>query len=119
MGDEEIAEDNEAIAEANPTSNGFIVILDSNGGEGNLGVSTTQEISSGSKAAKPTADPTRFGYTFGGWVVDGSSPEKIWNFDDAVTEDMTLKAKWVARQITVKFVDSADSYFDRQRPLLR
>lgn len=39
--------------------------------------------------AKP-ADPKKTGYVFAGWY-NGSAK---WNFNSAVTSDMTLKAKW-------------------------
>ena len=43
----------------------------------------------GAKVAKPT-DPVRDGYVFDGWMLDG----KAYDFDAAVTGDITLTAKW-------------------------
>ncbi len=44
-------------------------------------------------AALPAA-PTKSGYTFGGWCEDAACTN-VWDFGtDAVTEDMTLYAKW-------------------------
>ena len=52
-----------------------------------------QTPASGSTVAKP-ADPTREGYTFGGWYTDAACT-KAYDFSAAVTADMTLYAKWV------------------------
>lgn len=47
----------------------------------------------GGKVVKP-GNPTRSGYTFGGWYKD-SGCTNVWSFDTgAVTGDMTLYAKW-------------------------
>ena len=51
-----------------------------------------QTPASGSTVAKP-ADPTREGYTFGGWYTDEACT-KAYDFSAAVTADMTLYAKW-------------------------
>ena len=48
-----------------------------------------QVIRYGSKATKP-ADPTRDGYTFEGWMLDG----KAFDFETAITGDITLVASW-------------------------
>ena len=53
---------------------------------------TAQTITYGTNAAKPTADPTRTGYIFLGWVdKDGA----VFDFDNTVViEDITIKANW-------------------------
>lgn len=51
-----------------------------------------QTPASGSTVTKP-ADPTREGYTFGGWYTDEACT-KAYDFSAAVTADMTLYAKW-------------------------
>lgn len=48
--------------------------------------------------AKP-ADPTREGYTFGGWYTDEACT-KAYDFSAAVTADMTLYAKWNKNAVT-------------------
>lgn len=55
----------------------------------------TQTPASGSVLAKP-ADPTRDGYTFGGWYIDEACT-KAYDFGAAVTADMTLYAKWTKK----------------------
>ena len=47
-----------------------------------------------SAVTKP-ADPTREGYTFGGWFTDEACTQAF-DFDAAVEADVTLHAKWIA-----------------------
>lgn len=56
------------------------------------------QIRANTPAARP-ADPTKEGYTFIGWYKG----EEKWNFADAVTEAMTLTAKWQLNQYTITF----------------
>lgn len=50
-------------------------------------------VADGSKLTRPT-DPTRAGYTFGGWYKEADCLT-TWNFNsDTVTADTTLYAKW-------------------------
>ena len=69
------------------------VTFDSQGG------STVKQltIANGAKATKPT-DPTRAGYKFVEWQLNN----KKFDFNSAVTSNITLKAKWV-EVYTVKF----------------
>ncbi len=67
-----------------------------------------QEIVEGQTASKP-ADPTREGYVFAGWLLDGEA----YDFAAAVTGDITLTASWTEQttppveptEYTVTFVD--------------
>ena len=54
-----------------------------------------QTPASGSTVSKP-ADPTREGYTFGGWHTDEACTE-AYDFSSPVAADMTLYAKWVKK----------------------
>ena len=73
----------------------YTVTFDSDGGS-EIG---NQEVSDGRKANEPDA-PTKTGYTFGGWFVKTTE----WNFlAYTVTENVTLKAKWIANEYTLKF----------------
>ncbi|MCI6566689.1 MAG: InlB B-repeat-containing protein, partial [Collinsella sp.] len=56
-----------------------------------------QTPASGSTVTKP-ADPTREGYTFGGWYTDEACT-KAYDFSAAVTADMTLYAKWTKNAV--------------------
>ncbi|MEY8391360.1 InlB B-repeat-containing protein [Lachnospiraceae bacterium 45-W7] len=51
----------------------------------------TQEIADGEKASEPD-EPEKFGYTFQGWYAEGA--EEAFDFETAVTSDLTLTAKW-------------------------
>ena len=73
----------------------YTVTFDSDGGS----EVKSQEVSDGRKANEPDA-PTKTGYTFGGWFVKTTE----WNFlAYTVTENVTLKAKWIANEYTLKF----------------
>jgi len=55
----------------------------------------TQKISYGGKVTKP-ANPSKTGYTFGGWYKEAAYTNE-WNFDtDTVTSEITLLAKWTS-----------------------
>lgn len=66
------------------------------GGASNI---PSQKVKEGDKATRPT-DPKRTGYTFTGWQLDG----KDYDFNTAVSKDMTLTAVWKANNLpsTVK-----------------
>lgn len=51
----------------------------------------SQEVEEGGKISEP-ADPTREGYEFLGWYLDG----EYFDFESAVEKDMKLEAKWKA-----------------------
>lgn len=55
---------------------------------------TTQFVVDGAKATQP-ADPTRDGYTFGGWYKE-TTCTTAWLFSTPVKGNMTLYAKWTA-----------------------
>ena len=76
--------------------NSYTLSFDSQGGSavGN------QSINYNGKAAKPE-DPTRTGYSFGGWYKDAECTS-VWDFaNDTVTADTTLYAKWNIDSYTV------------------
>jgi uncharacterized protein (TIGR02145 family)/uncharacterized repeat protein (TIGR02543 family) len=78
----------------------FTVTFSSQGGS----AVSPQSVAPGGKAAAPT-NPTRAGYTFGGWYQDVAYTI-LWHFDtDVVTEDLSLFAKWV---FTITFNPGAD-----------
>lgn len=57
-----------------------------------------QTTAANGSITKP-ADPTRDGYTFGGWYADEACTE-AYDFSTAVTADMTLYAKWIKNAVT-------------------
>ena len=63
-----------------------------------------QALDYGSKVSKP-ADPTKEGYTFNGWMLDGSA----YDFDTPVTSDISLKASWQKAKSDETTPDSGDA----------
>ena len=78
----------------------------------NGGIYATQIVPSGSAAIKPV-DLAKHGYTFDGWYTsDGAQ----WDFTTAVTENITLTARWTLKaqevsnepELTAALADSAN-----------
>ena len=63
----------------------------------------TEKVRKDAKLAKPT-DPTRDGHTFEGWYDDAACTV-VHNFDVAVTDNITVYAKWL---------ETGATYFDVQ-----
>ena len=74
----------------NEAKNYYTVTFDSNGGS----AVTAQSIEAGQKATKP-ADPTKDGYDFKGWTLNGSA----YDFNTAVNGNITLVATWEQQQV--------------------
>ncbi|KAB7790641.1 Ig-like domain-containing protein [Bifidobacterium leontopitheci] len=83
----------EALKEYAPKVD-YTVTFNSNGGS----TVASQTVESGSKATKP-ADPTKAGFTFGGWYKDAAL-KTLYDFNTAVTANITLYAKWDPVTIT-------------------
>ncbi len=62
---------------------------------------TTVRVEDGMTAERP-ADPTRSGYTFGGWYEEAACLTE-YMFGDVVTRDITLYAKWTENVVEVTF----------------
>ena len=62
------------------------------------GAETKQNVAEGEKAVKP-ADPTKEGYTFAGWF----NGESAFDFETAITENITLTAKWTLITYTITY----------------
>lgn len=72
------------------TINQYDVVFDSDGGSS----VPAQKVNYNEKAQKP-ADPTKSGYTFGGWYTDNKCTKgNEFSFDTKITGNMTLYAKW-------------------------
>ncbi|HOI46357.1 MAG TPA: InlB B-repeat-containing protein, partial [Bacilli bacterium] len=84
--------------------NTYTVSFDSIGGS----IVPNQTINHGSVATIPTA-PTKTGYTFGGWYTTNALTTP-YEFTIAVTQNITIYAKWTINTYTVTFdVDGGSS----------
>ncbi|WP_244294766.1 InlB B-repeat-containing protein [Lysinibacillus fusiformis] len=61
-----------------------------------------QSVVYGGKATMPEIEPTKAGYTFGGWYTDAGSTQ-AYDFTSVITEAVTIYAKWNAQMHTVSF----------------
>ena len=84
---------------ANWTANQYTITFDTDGGS--EVASITQDY--GTTIAKPT-DPTKTGYTFGGW--DKTIP------DTMPANNLTIKAKWTINKYTITFNTDGGSKID-------
>lgn len=70
------------------------VTFDSNGGSS----VPSQKVKYGETVTKP-ADPTKDGYDFVAWTLKGNN----YNFEDKVTENITLEAKWKEKTVVCTY----------------
>ena len=80
--------------------NNYTVTFDSNGGSS----VNSQTVVEGNKAIQPT-NPTRNGYNFAGWLLNGNA----YDFNSTVTSNITLVAKWTQKSYTIG-VTRVDAY---------
>ncbi|NLL27393.1 MAG: T9SS type A sorting domain-containing protein, partial [Bacteroidales bacterium] len=80
------------------TVNIYTITFNSNGGS----AVENATVNHGEKVIKP-ADPTKEGYTFAGWFID-TDLQTAYDFETAVTSDLTLYAKWTVNTYTITFV---------------
>lgn len=80
--------------------NVYTIKFNSNGGS-NI---SDQVVEEGSKVSNPN-NPTRNGYKFVGWTLDGNE----YDFSSTVNRDITLVANWTQKNYTVK-VSIVDDY---------
>lgn len=76
------------------TVESWTVAFNSNGGSA---CDTKFVATADGKLVKP-ADPTRDGYTFGGWFTDAACTQ-AYDFSTPVTADLTLYAKWTKNAV--------------------
>ena len=80
------------------------VAFDADGGSA---APEAQTVVDGGKAEKP-ADPTKDDFVFAGWFADGS--DEVFDFDAAVTGDVTLKARWTPVVYRIATADDLDAF---------
>ncbi|WP_249664214.1 InlB B-repeat-containing protein, partial [Lysinibacillus sp. D4B1_S16] len=61
-----------------------------------------QSVAHGGKATMPQVDPTKAGYTFGGWYTDAGRTQ-VYDFNSNISGNITIYAKWNAQIHTVSF----------------
>ena len=89
-----------------PEPNGTPVTVTYDYGERG-GIYAEQIVQAGEKAIEPDV-PSRQGYQFTGWYLDDTK----YDFNAAVTGDMTLTAKWTANSYTITFDTDGGSAID-------
>ncbi len=78
----------------------YTVSFNTNG----VGTIPSQSVKEGGKASKP-ADPSKTGYTFVGWTLNG----KTYDFNSSVTSDIVLVANFKQKSYTIS-VAKVDDY---------
>ena len=91
-----------------PKQGTYIVTFETNGGS----AVASQTIVDNGTATTPTA-PTKTGYTFAGWYTDAGCTNS-YDFLTAVTESITLYAKWTVNTYTVTFETNSGSEVSTQ-----
>lgn len=82
-----------------------------------------KNFKSGDKITK-IEDPTKIGYTFGGWYTD-SNFETLFDFDTPVVDQIACHAKWIPNKYTIRFdanggegtMDDVVATYDKQLTL--
>lgn len=82
----------------------YTVAFNSNGGSA-VG---SQVVAENGKASKP-GNPTRTGYTFNGWYLNG----KAYDFNSAVTGNITLNAQWKEKPVYLTVFNADGSQCDK------
>lgn len=78
--------------------NEYTVTFDTNGGT----AIDSQTVNHGDTAKKPE-NPTKADCIFDGWYTDNETFADEWNFDDPITKDLSLYAKWFISDIQYEF----------------
>ncbi|WP_291753735.1 InlB B-repeat-containing protein, partial [Lysinibacillus sp. UBA5990] len=73
----------------------------------------SQSVVNGGIATMPEVEPTKAGYTFGGWYKDAVLTQ-VYDFTSVITEATTIYAKWNAQMYTVSFNTDGGSAVSNQ-----
>ncbi len=87
----------------------YTVIFESNGGS----IVDSETVKEGSQVTKPS-NPTKDGMRFDGWYSTSSLTEE-YNFNDKITSNITLYAKWINYTPRVTFVGTSYDYVEVQK----
>ncbi|GHV96398.1 hypothetical protein AGMMS50293_27180 [Spirochaetia bacterium] len=74
-----------------PITESYTVTFDVDGGS----AVDAQTITEGGKATRPTADPTKSGFSFDNWYTTNAFAT-LYDFDAAVNSNITIYAKWLS-----------------------
>ena len=74
----------------------YTVTFDANGKD--AAMPDSQRVKEGKAATEPSTKPRCKGYTFAGWYTD-TACTKVYDFNAAVTADLTLYAKWTKNAV--------------------
>jgi len=74
---------------------------------------SNQSVPHGGKVTIPEVEPTKAGYTFGGWYKDAGHAQ-VYDFTSVITEATTIYAKWNAQTYTVGFSTDGGSTVSNQ-----
>ncbi|OPH46621.1 hypothetical protein BC351_14130 [Paenibacillus ferrarius] len=89
------------------TLNKYMVSFNVNGGS----AAASQTVPHNEYAVKPTSDPTKPGYNFAGWYMDGTYATVFDFANMAITGDTTIYAKWTA--VPNSTINPATGSFDK------
>ena len=67
---------------------------------GSMNQLNTVAVNDGEKVSKPTPDPTKNGYTFGGWF-ENAELSIPFDFNKNITSDIPVFAKWIPEKYTI------------------
>ena len=88
-----------------PQGSEWFVVFNSQGGS----AVAQQSIDNNATATEPT-EPTRTGYTFGGWYTDADCTDgNAYDFSAAVTANLTLYAKWTLTPFAINLPESLEA----------
>lgn len=76
----------------------YKISFDANGGS----LVSPIKVTAGGTVVMPTTDPTKLGYSFGGWFMD-SKFETPFTSQTVVAQDLLLLAKWTAATYIISF----------------
>lgn len=104
---------NDVSLEATYEASSYLVTFDTGDWTSKI---ASQEVKVGGKATKPVPDPERTNCEFQGWYANEACTGDQYDFDTALTGDITLYAKWKVNRYLVTFLynDENDTRVDEQ-----
>lgn len=91
-----------------PQETTYLITFKSNGGNYEI----IKKSSKTTDAITMPQDPTRDGYSFGGWFVDEGTFSEPFTADRAITADIVVYAKWTIQKYTISYELNGGVYED-------